>query len=167
MKNVTVVVVYIFGLITGILATGFLINISAETVLLKEMASPYDFEKTVEVLAKRINSTKNWHVTAVIDQAAEVKGHGEGDIGKLKIVQYCSGKYAYEVLADDNRKKISVMMPKTFSVYEKNDGRVYIAVMNGSFVGKIFKGETYEILEKVSLEVEALLNFINFKFSLF
>ncbi len=167
MNKVIVTIVFLLGLVIGTITTGILINLSAERIMFKEIVSPYDFEKTVGVLTKRINDTKNWHVTAVIDHAKEIKNHGGGDIGKMKIVQYCSGKFAYDVLSNDNRKKMSVMMPKSFSIYKKNDGKVYIAIMNGAFIAKIFRGESYEILEKVSLEVEGLLNFVNFKYNLF
>ncbi|MBN2755342.1 MAG: DUF302 domain-containing protein [Candidatus Goldbacteria bacterium] len=167
MKKTAVLVIFVFGLVIGLLAAALMLNLSAEGIMLKEIISPYDFEKTVKVLSDRINNAENWHVTGVIDQSAEVEGHGGKNIGKLKIIQYCSGKYAYEMLSADERKKMSVMMPKSFAVYEKSGGRVYIALMNGAFMGKMFKGPAFQIIEDVSLEVERIMSFTNFKYSLF
>jgi len=52
-------------------------------------------------------------------------------------------------------------------VYEKADGQVYVSTANGAVMGKLFGGETENLIEKVSLEVEEMLRFMNFKFSLF
>lgn len=58
-------------------------------------------------------------------------------------------------------------MPKTFAVYEKSDGTVYVSTMNGAVMGKMFGGEIENIIEKVSLEVEDMMRFMNLKFTLF
>jgi uncharacterized protein (DUF302 family) len=71
------------------------------------------------------------------------------------------------MLMDDNRKTMGAMMPKAFAVYEKTDGQVYVATSNGAVMGKLFGGETESLIEKVSLEVEDMLRFMNFKFSVF
>ncbi|MFH1195837.1 MAG: DUF302 domain-containing protein [bacterium] len=157
----------IIGAFIGILFTAIAINLSTGNMMLKEIKSPYDFEKTVEVLTQRINSQPAWHVVTVIDQNAEVQKHGGKPIGKFNIVQFCSDKYSSEMLGNDNRKKIGAMLPKTFAVYEKSDGQVYLSTSNGMVMGKLFGGETEEIIERVSLEVESILRFVNFKFSIF
>jgi len=167
MKRIVFATIFFLGIAAGLFFSGIFMNISAERVFFKEIVSPFDFDKTVDVLTKRINAADGWNVTAVIDQQQTVLKNGGGDIGKLKIIQYCSGKYAHQMLKDDQRKKIAVMMPKSFAVYEKSDGRVYIALMNGAFMAKVLRGDAYGILENVSLEVEGMLSFIGFKYSLF
>jgi hypothetical protein len=59
------------------------------------------------------------------------------------------------------------MMPKAFAVYEKSDGQVYLATSNGMVMGKLFGGETEELIEDVSVDVEKMLRFMNFKFTIF
>ena len=71
------------------------------------------------------------------------------------------------MLISDDRKKIGAMMPKAFAVYEKSDGQVYLATSNGMVMGKLFGGETEELIEDVSVDVEKMLRFVNFKFSIF
>jgi uncharacterized protein (DUF302 family) len=102
-----------------------------------------------------------------MDQNKEFQANGVNGIGKFDIIQYCRGNYSSEMLMADDRKKIGIMMPKSFSVYEKSDGQVYVATFNGIVIGKIFGGETEKIIEKVSLEVEDVMRFINLKFTLF
>ena len=165
--KITVIVSLIFGFVLGIVFTGAAINISASEMMLKELVSPYDFDKTVRVISDRINNKAGWHVTNVIDQNHEVKEHGGSEIGNFKIIKYCHGKFAADMLQADDRKKIGTMMPKSFAVYEKSDGQVYVATMNGGVMGKLFGGEIEKIIEDSSLEVEDIMRFINLKFTLF
>jgi hypothetical protein len=71
------------------------------------------------------------------------------------------------MLRADDRKKIGNMMPKSFAVYEKSDGQVFVSTMNGAVMGKLFGGEIETIIEQVSLEVEDMMRFLNLKFGLF
>lgn len=156
----------VFGFLLGIVFTAITINISAGKMMLKEIKSPYDYEKTVEIIANRIDNAPGWHVVEIYDMNEEVIKNGGDAIGKYTIIKYCSGKYASEMLSADDRKPMGAMMPKAFAVYEKSDGQVYIATANGAVMGKLFGGETESIIERVSLEIEQILSFVNFKFSI-
>jgi uncharacterized protein (DUF302 family) len=160
------VVFTVFGFLAGIVFTAITINLSAGKMMIKEIKSPYDYEKTVETLVKRIDAAPGWHVVEVYDMNEEVLKNGGTTIGKYTIVKYCSGKYASEMLSDDDRKSMGAMMPKAFAIYEKSDGQVYISTANGAVMGKLYGGETENIIERVSLEVEEILSFVNFKFSI-
>ncbi|MEN8228742.1 MAG: DUF302 domain-containing protein [Bacteroidota bacterium] len=165
--KISTVIYIIFGFIAGIIFSGIIVSISSGEMMIKEIKSPYDFDKTVSVMSDRINAKEGWHVTEVIDQNKEVTLNGGYDIGDFKIIKYCSGKYSADMLSADERKQIGNMMPKTFAVYEKSDGQVYVSTMNGAVMGKIFGGEVETIIEKVSLEVEDMMRFMNLKFTLF
>jgi uncharacterized protein (DUF302 family) len=168
MKTKLIAIVFaVFGLLIGIIFTGIAINLSAGRMMIKEMKSPYDYEKTVETIVNRVNSMPEWHIVTVYDMNKEVIENGGKPIGKYTVIKYCSGKYASEMLMDDDRKPLGAMMPKAFAVYEKSDGQVYMSTANGAVMGKLFGGETETIIERVSLEVEEILRFMNFKFSLF
>jgi len=157
----------ILGFIAGIMFTAIVLNISVGNMMVKEFKSPYDFDKTVNVITQRINEKDGWHVTEVIDQNHEVSVHGGFPIGNFKIVKYCHGGYSAKVLKDDDDKKFGNMMPKSFAVYQKSDGSVYVSTMNGAVMGKIFGGEFEKIIEEVSLEVENMMRFINLKYTLY
>jgi len=168
MKNkITAIVSIIFGVIIGVIFSGIVISISSGEMMVKEFKSPYDFEKTVKVMSNQINSKSGWKVTDIIDQNEEVVEGGGDSIGNYKIIKYCNGVYSSSVLIKDDLKKMGNMMPKTFAVYEKTNGQVYISTMNGAVMGKIFGGEFEKIIEEVSLEVEDMMRFINLKYTLF
>jgi uncharacterized protein (DUF302 family) len=168
MKTKVIIIVFlIFGFIGGIVFSGIALSISSKQMMVVEIKSPYDFEKTVNVMADRINNKPGWHVTEIIDQNKEAIENGGFAIGNFNIIKYCSGKYSAEMLKADNRKKIGNMMPKSFAIYEKSDGQVYVSTMNGAVMGKIFGGEVEHIIEEVSLEVEDMMRFLNLKYTLF
>ncbi len=165
--RITAIVFTILGILLGVIFTGVAINLSVGRMMLKEIKSPYDYEKTIETVVNRLNTMPEWHVVTVYDMNKEVLENGGTTIGKYSIIKYCSGKYASEMLSSDDRKPMGAMMPKAFAIYEKSDGQVYLATANGAVMGKLFGGETETIIEKVSLEIEEVLRFMNFKFSLF
>ena len=165
--KVITVVSLIFGFLAGVIFSAIVISISAGEMMVKEFKSPYNFEKTVEVLTSRINNANGWHVTNIIDQNKAVSENGGYDIGKFKIVKYCHGKYSADMLKADDRKKIGNMMPKSFAIYQKSDGQVYVSTMNGALMGKFFGGEVEKIIELSGKEVEGIMRFINLKYTLF
>ena len=168
MKNkIKTVVILIFGFIAGVIFSGIAISISSAEMMVKEFKSPYQFDKTVKVLSNQINNAEGWVVTDIIDQNKATVENGGSPIGNFKIVKYCHGGYAYEMLKADDRKKIGNMMPKSFAIYEKSDGQVFVSTMNGAMMGKIFGGETEKVIEESGLEVEGMMRFINLKYSLF
>jgi uncharacterized protein (DUF302 family) len=46
----------------------------------------------------------------------------------------------------DNARFVSVMMPCTISVYEKEDRNIYIAHMNAGLMGEVFGGVISEVM---------------------
>jgi len=166
-SKILIIVMLLFGFMAGIIFTAVTISVSSGEMLVKEFKSPYDFDKTVTVMSERINAKDGWHVTGIIDQNKEVQAHGGYAIGNFKIIKYCHGGFAAEMLKSDDRKKTGTMMPKSFAVYEKSDGQVFVSTMNGAVIGKLFGGEIERIIEESSLEVESMMRFINLKYTLF
>ena len=161
--TVAAFVAFLFGAVFSAIA----MNTAAPQMMIKEVASPYDFEKTVRVIQERIDAKEGWHVITTYDENAEVTANGGTPIGKMAVIKYCNGKFASRMLSADERKKISVMLPKSISVYEDSKGKVFIAMSNGKVVGKLFGGEVEAIVEEVSREVEEIMGFMHFKFALF
>ncbi|MBN2778775.1 MAG: DUF302 domain-containing protein [Bacteroidales bacterium] len=164
--KIIAIVSTIFGFILGIVFTGITVSYSAGEMMIKEIKSPLDYDKTIETIVYRLENSQKWHVVEVYDMNQEVIKHGGEPIGRLSIIKYCSGPYASEMLKSDDRKKLAAMMPKAFAVYEKENGEVFVSTANGAVMGKLFGGETEEIIERVSVEIEQVLSFMNFKFSI-
>ena len=163
-----VVVGLVLGAVLSLFIIGFAFKTAAPTMFFKEIKSSYDFEKTIELIKNRINKQKGWHVTDVIDQQKEITQNGGVDVGKVKIIKFCNAKLSGEMLSDDNTKFMSVKMPLSISVYEKSDGEVIIGLMNGYIMARLFSGTTEgDIMEKVVKDIENIMGFLHFRFSIF
>lgn len=158
----------IIGLVFGGIFAGMVFKFAAPNVLFKEVRVNYSFDKTVDLIVKRLNAQEGWHVTNVIDQQKEIIDHGGVDVGKVKIIKFCNGKLSGEMLSDDARKFMSVKMPLSIAVYEKTDGRVIINLANGYVMARLFKGRPEgEIMQRVVKDMEEVLGFIHYRFTIF
>ncbi len=168
MSKLSVLVGMVLGLVFGAFIFGIAFKVAAPTMFFKEIKSSYDFDKTVELITTRINKQEGWHVTTVIDQQKEVLDNGGVDVGKVKIIKFCNGKMSGEMLSNDNSKFMATKMPLSISVYEKSDGRVIIGLMNGYVMARLFSGTPEgDIMEKVVKDMEKILGFMHFRFTIF
>jgi len=158
----------ILGLVLGLFVTGLAFKVAAPTMFFKEVSVPHDFDKTVRILQTRINNQEGWHVTDVIDQQKEVLDNGGEDVGKVKIIKFCNGKLSGIMLNNDSSKFMAAKMPLSIAVYEKSDGRVTIGLMNGYIMARLFAGTREgEIMEDVVTDMEEIMNFLHFRFTIF
>ena len=158
----------ILGLVLGLFVTGLAFKIAAPTMFFKEVSVPHNFDKTVRILKTRINKQEGWHVTAVIDQQKEVLANGGDDVGKVKIIKFCNGKLSGVMLNDDGSKFMAAKMPLSIAVYEKSDGRVTIGLMNGYIMARLFSGTREgKIMEEVVSDMEEILSFLHFRYTIF
>lgn len=67
--KIATIVSLIFGFLAGIIFTGITISISSGEMMVKEFKSPYDFNKTIQIMQERINGKEGWHVTEIIDRS--------------------------------------------------------------------------------------------------
>ena len=156
------------GVVLGAIFSGLALNIAGESLIIKEMKSPYDdVDKTVGVIKTRIDNEPGWHVITIYDYDKEVRDAGGESIGAMKLIKFCSAEHASQMLSMDRYKKLGAMLPKTLAVYEKSDGHVYVAAGNGAVIGKMFHGKAAGIIEATSYEIENIMRFMNFKFTLF
>jgi len=64
----------------------------------------------------------------------------------VRLIDLCEPHHASKILSADDARFVSVMMPCTISVYEKADGKIYIAHMNAGLMGKVFGGVISEVM---------------------
>ena len=167
-NKLAVLVGVILGLVFSIFIFGIAFKVAAPTMFFKEITSTYDFDKTVELIESRINKQDGWHVTTTIDQQQEVLEDGGEDVGKVKIIKFCNGKLSGEMLMADESKFMAAKMPLSISVYETSNGQVVIGLMNGYVMARLFSGTREgEIMQEVVRDMEEILGFTHFRFTIF
>jgi uncharacterized protein (DUF302 family) len=126
--------------------------------LIIEQVSPFDVPTTVEKLIAAA-AKKEWQNPAVHNLQQSLAKSGK-EVRPVQVVEICKPEYSGKMLEKSDERIVSVMMPCRISVYEKEDGKTYVALMNmadvitglPSSAADAIKGattETYEIVKSV------------------
>lgn len=123
-----------------------------------EQPSRFTFDESVEFLVAEA-AKKEWNVPAIHDLQNSLAKSGK-TVKPVKVIEICKPRFSGQMLELSDERIISVMMPCRISVYEKADGKTYVALLNaGSMVKdmpqniasvmKEASDETFEIVKKV------------------
>jgi uncharacterized protein (DUF302 family) len=123
-----------------------------------EQKSPFGMDKTVEQII--INAKNNsWNIPFIHDLQQSIAKSGK-KVKPVKVIELCKPEYSGKMLELNDERIISVMMPCRISVYEKDDGKTYIALINSGLltigmpdtIAQVMKSasdETFEIVKSV------------------
>ena len=139
------ILLFIIGLVLGLLIMAFMVKVMMPNKMFSKYKSKLDFADAVSSLED--SAIKNgWKISEIRDLQQDYIEAGLEEMTKVKILYFCNPQGGYNILKDDDYKKMSVMMPMGVSVYEANDGQVYIAAMNIGFMSMMFRGTVKKVL---------------------
>jgi len=142
----------------GALIMGVVIFKMAPGMMIHQIKSPYDVDKTVAVISQ--NSKKQgWSVKKVSDMQKTMKKKLKKDIPAVKVMKLGQAKLAYDLLKEDETRFLATVMPHSVAVYETKDG-TYISSFNMALMGKIFGGETDRVMGLVQKDDDEILKFL-------
>lgn len=96
--------------------------------LIIEQVSPYDVATTV---AKLIDAAakKDWQNPAVHNLQQSLAKSGKV-VRPVQVIEICKPEYSGKMLEKNDERISSILMPCRISVYEKEDGKTYVALLN-------------------------------------
>ena len=142
-----------------VLVTGFTLNaqtgITAESSFIVEMKSRFSFNETVDLLSAEAKQ-RSWNIPVIHDLQKSLAKSGK-EVRPVTVIEICKPEYSGKLLSLNYERIISVFMPCRISIYEKNDGKTYISLVDGealaanqpSNVAEIMKAASDEIIEIV------------------
>ena len=133
----------IIGLFAGILLSILLIITIMPKMMITTGQSSLEFDDTVSLIQKNIIE-QGWSVKGVSDVTHEINRAGYEFKPKVKIIKLCKAEYAKDVLTTD--RFVSCLMPCSISVWEGDDGRVYVSEMNMALMAKLFGGNIKKVM---------------------
>ena len=141
------ILLFITGLVLGLIIMAFMVKVMMPNMMFATYKSKLNFDETVSSLEE---SAKNngWTIPEIRNLQQDYKEEGLEDMTKVKILYFCNSQGGYNILKNDDYKKMSVMMPMGVSVYETNDGQVKIAAMNIGFMSMMFSGIVKKVLQE-------------------
>lgn len=131
------------GILAGAVLCGIIMWTSMPSMMILTKESNLGFDETVAALEKNIEAN-DWAVSRTLDMNKAMAKHGVAFEPRVKLVKLCKAEYAQSVLATD--RHISTMMPCTFSVWEGDDGKIYVSKMNMGLMAKMFGGNIAEVM---------------------
>ncbi len=133
----------IIGFAVGTITSSAAIILTMPSLMFVTTESNLDFDQTVSALEKSIEDN-GWVVSSVMDMNKSMAKHEVEFAPRVKLIKLCKPEYAKSVLQTD--RYISTMMPCTFSVWEGDDGKVYVSKMNLSVMARIFGGNVARVM---------------------
>jgi uncharacterized protein (DUF302 family) len=129
------------GLIAGILLTAAAMVLTMRSKMVVPKRSSKSFEATCETIEKVVPTAEGWSFPMEsFDMSAklEAKGGLPDDVQRIRLFFTCNAKVAKVVLGA--QPKLSAIMPCTWSVYELEDGSVWVSHMNIGLMSKMMGG---------------------------
>jgi uncharacterized protein (DUF302 family) len=131
----------------------------SENKFVIENQSKYNFDKTVDLLIAEAER-REWKIPAVHDLQLSLAKSGK-TVNPVKVIEICKPSYSGQMLELNDERIMSVMMPCRISVYTKDDGKTYTALVDGAEmaagqpvkIAKVMKAasdETFEIVKTVT-----------------
>ena len=126
------------------------------TQMIIEKVSLWDFEKTVELLTDAAVK-KNWNVPATHDLQQSLAKSGK-EVRPVKVLEVCKPEFSGQMLEKNNERIASVMMPCRISIYIKEDGKTYVALINGAALVAGMPETVREVMTAAANEVNEIVD---------
>ena len=148
---------FILGFLAGMILLGICVWFMMPKMMINVYESKFGFDKTVSAVEEAVTNFEHWKTPKTFDIGQNVLDAGFDNMTQVKIVTLCQPKYVYRILSSDKDKVVSSMMPLGISVYETNDGKIFIAEMNIGLMGKMFGGTISEVMGEASKDISKML----------
>jgi uncharacterized protein (DUF302 family) len=128
--------------------------------MLVEVESPLDFEATLERIETNARDL-GWKVPSKwkVDFQKNFQRITDTDIGPNRVLKMCEPFAAAKLLAKDEYKQLAAMMPCTIAVYQKSDGKTYVAMMNLDAMAAMYGGDVEDMARELGPQMDAMLKF--------
>ena len=123
--------------------------------LIIEKESRFDFDTTVGKLIE-LATARSWGNPANHDLQQTLAKSGK-TVKPVKIIEICKPQYSGQMLEKNHERIAPVMMPCRISVYEKEDGKIYISMINGHALAAAMPPSTIDIMSQAALEIDEIV----------
>jgi uncharacterized protein (DUF302 family) len=145
----------LIGIVSGLLLGLLIAFFISPSLMFREDKHSKDFETTVAKLEQVIEN-RGWKTPVIHDLQATMLKFGK-DVRSVKVLEICHPDHSYEILSRSEEKIVSSMMPCRISVYEKEDGSVWISRMNSGFLAKPMSPVIRKTMSAAAADVEEII----------
>lgn len=147
----------LLGLLLGVVAALALVWNMAGSLMFEERVSPFTMEETVARIQHNVEAAGNgWSLSGLRYPVRPLEAEGINAL-PVMLIEACSTKYSGPILKDDSVRFLSLLMPCKIGVYKKNDGKVYIGILNAGLIGRMFGSLVGDTMSHVVKDQESFL----------
>ena len=120
-----------------------------------EKESLFGFNETVDILVAAAID-REWDNPATHDLQQSMAKSGRS-VRPVKVIEICKPAYSGMMLEKNEERIVSVIMPCRISVYEKVDGKIYIATLNIKLVTSTMPDSVQIAMMSAAAEIEEIV----------
>jgi len=145
------------GFVAGIVVVGILAWQFAGGLMVKEYPSPYGLEETVARIQHNIKDA-GWSLSGLRSPSNTIKKLG-ATVPNVLLIEACNADYSKPMIKDRDTRILSILMPCTITVYEGDDDKVYIGLLNSGLMGQMFGRMVAGVMAKVAEDQQKFITF--------
>ena len=146
----------IAGFISALLSVALYMNANFADMMMLESQSKYDFKTSIEKFKAAVKA-EGWKNPKTYDLQKTMKKSLGKDVLAVKIFELCQPHHAYKILAANEERIVSAMMPCRVAIYEKEDGKVYISRMNSGMMTGFFNELISSVMKEAAHQNENMI----------
>lgn len=151
------VVGIVIGVALGLAGAWFAAMNMGGGLMFSERVSPFTMEETVARIQHNVEAAGNgWSLSGLRYPVRPLEAEGINAL-PVMLIEACSTKYSGPILQDDSVRFLSLLMPCKIGVYKKNDGKVYIGIMNAGLIARFFGTTVGDTMAHVVKDQESFL----------
>ncbi len=150
------IIAFLIAIISGAVAGVLVVTLLLPPKMMLENESRYDFETTLTTVEQSAKAA-GWSIPTVHDLQKSMEKAGK-EVNQVKVFALCNPEYSIKILAGDEERIYSNMMPCRISVYTKSDGKTYISRLNIPGMTKGMLPEAKSAMKAAYKDMEGILS---------
>ena len=150
------IIAYLIVIISGAIAGALVFTLFLAPKMMLESESRYDFETTLTTVEQSAKAA-GWSIPTVHDLQKSMEKAGK-EVNQVKVFELCNPEHGVRILAGDEERIYSNMLPCRVSVYTKSDGKTYLSRLNIPRMTKGMLPEVKSAMKAAYKEMEGILS---------
>ena len=145
------------GFVAGIVLVAILAWQLGGGLMVREYPSPYGLEETAARIQHNMKDA-GWSLSGLRSPSNTIRKLG-ATVPNVLLIEACNADYSKPIIKDRDTRILSILMPCTITVYEDDDGKVYIGLMNSALMGQLFGRMVAGVMAKVADDQAKFITF--------
>jgi len=145
------------GFLAGIVVVAILTLQFGGRLMVTEYPSPYGLEETAARIQHNIKDA-GWSLSGLRSPSNTIRKLG-ATVPNTLLIEACNPDYSKPIIKDRDTRILSILMPCTITVYEGDDGKIYIGLMNSALMGQLFGRMVAGVMADVAADQQKFITF--------